>query len=448
MKSPLAILLICAPPVCGQPSSSAERWNSIRPEAARPLFFQVSPEQARLFYPDNSRVATQGQGFSLAHPKGSETLACEFRCPGYEPHPLRMNWTDVVRWSEAPGSRYPDTIRLKPQSSAAYLNTYPVLKLGFFLPLGLPFLWLNWRRQRKVQALHSRLQALVPAVARQRDPLLGLAVGEYRLIRRLGAGGMAAVYLACPAADLDEEAGVAIKLIHLENSDAAARERFEKEIAVSIRLDHPNIVRVLDWGWQQTRPYLVLELLDGEPLAAKIPEGGMPLAEAVGLLQPLVSALSYAHGRGVAHRDIKPDNVMVTRTGKVKLMDFGLARSHHSSTITGPAMGTPGYMPPEQIRGGEANAELGDQYSLGITIFEVLAGRRPYLAEEAFGVLRQQLEEMAPPLSQFRPDLAALDGVLARMLAAEAGQRYPSVQAAWEAFTGLQKRLRNLHSPA
>lgn len=435
MKSFLAILLICARPVWSQPSS-AERWNTIRPEDARTLVFQVWPAQARLFYPDNSRVATRGQAFSFSHPKGTEILHCEFRCPGYEPLPLRMDWADVVRWSESVGSRYPDALQLKPQTPSAYLHTYPILNLGFFFPIVLPFFWFGWRRQRKMQALHSRLQELVPAEARQRDPLLGLAVGEYRLIRRLGAGGMAAVYLAYPL-DLDAERSVAIKLVHLQSEDAAARERFEKEIAVSIRLEHPNIVRVLDWGWQEARPYLVLELLDGQPLSQCIPAGGMPLQQAVALMGCLASALVYAHGRGIVHRDVKPENVMLTASGKVKLMDFGLARSHQSDTISGPAMGTPGYMSPEQIRGGEARPELSDQYSFGVTLFELLAGRRPYLAEEAFGVLRQQLEEAPPELSQFRPDLAFLDPVVSRMLSADPGQRYVSLEAAWQEVVRL-----------
>ena len=431
MKLFLSLVLLCCPPVWSQPSSSAQRWNAIRPEEARTLAFQVTPPEARLFYPDNSRVATRGPAFSLNHPKGSEILLCEFRCPGYEPQPLQMNWSEVVNWSQSPGSQYPQPIQLKPQSPSAYLRTYPILKLGFFFPCALPFLFLGRLRQRKVHALHARLQELVPAEARQRDPLLGLAVGEYRLIRRLGAGGMAAVYLAYPAADLDESRAVAIKLIHLENSDAAARDRFEKEIAVSIRLDHPNIVRVLDWGWQETRPYLVLELLDGQPLSRHIPPGGMPPQQLVALLTPVVAAITYAHQRGIAHRDLKPENFMLSPAGKLKLMDFGLARSQPGQTVAG---GTPGYMSPEQIRGDESELSLSDQYSLGVTIFELLTGRRPYLAEEAFAVLRQQLEDRPPPLSQFRPDLAAADEVIARMLASDPQHRYPSVEAAWQAL--------------
>ena len=163
----------------------------------------------------------------------------------------------------------------------------------------------------------------------------------------------------------------------------------------------------------------------------------MPLQQAVALMGCLASALVYAHGRGIVHRDVKPENVMLTASGKVKLMDFGLARSHQSDTISGPAMGTPGYMSPEQIRGGEARPELSDQYSFGVTLFELLAGRRPYLAEEAFGVLRQQLEEAPPELSQFRPDLAFLDPVVSRMLSADPGQRYVSLEAAWQEVVRL-----------
>lgn len=404
------------------------------------LRFDVEPREAQLWMMGEEglrRVASTRDGrFIVEQPRsnfgGARVLQCEFHCPGYRPEKLELGWNEVLQWSRSPGGGYPRTVRLRPQSAAAHLKRYPWLGLLAGLPLALPWLWLRWRAgQRHVRHM-ARLQQLVPEALRQADPLLGLAVGPYRLIARLGSGGMASVYRAVPDRTLDEREAVAIKLVRLDSDDVESRALLEKEISVTASLDHPNIVRTLDWGWEGSRPYLVMEWLEGGSLRERLGPDGLDRLQALQLLRPWFAAVAYAHSRGVMHRDLKPDNVMLTRSGLLKLMDFGVAGSQGDAAGVG-LTGTPGYAAPEGC----------DQYSLGVCAFELLCGRRPFEHPEVFGLIRLQLETDPPLLSSFRPEYAgAVDAVLARMLARRREDRYPSVESAGEAlFEALQAGL-------
>ena len=418
----------------GLADTPSQRLSGLLREPPRSLNFHVSPPDAQLYYANQQPVERGVDGsFILERPRSAagsaDQLQCEFRSPGYAPQSLNLEWSEVLKWSQAPGAAYPQKLELRPQSLPAYVHRYPPLGLILgAIPLVSLGLGLRWRRNQRVLALDRRLQALVPASQRQFDPLLGLAVGEYRLIRKLGAGGMAGVYAAYPAADLAESRAVAIKLMRLELTDLKLRRQFEEEIALSIQLDHPNIVRVLDWGWQENRAYLVMELLEGSSLTRRIPPQGMDLEEVRRLLKPWAAALNYAHERGIVHRDIKPDNVFVTRSGLLKLLDFGLAGENAEG------MGTPGYMAPEQAAGRPAGPAA-DQYALGISLFQMLCGRRPFAAEDPLQELRNQAAQDPPPIRQLRPDLPeSVEKALIRMTARNPEARFESASEACRAL--------------
>ncbi|MFN8612622.1 MAG: serine/threonine-protein kinase [Vulcanimicrobiota bacterium] len=412
-----------------QPASQSSRLAELQRDPPRSLNFKVWPRDAALFYA-NQQPVERGLdgGFILERPRSdlgaADRLDCEFRSSGFAPVQLSLNWADIVNWSQA-GGNYPEPIALQPQSPSAYLRAYPWLGLPLgAAPLILLGLGWRWKKNQRILALERRLQQLVPTSARQFDPLLGLSVGRYRLIRKLGEGGMAGVYAAYPAADLDESQAVALKLLRLELNHEKLRRQFEQEIALSIQLDHPNIVRVIDWGWQENRAYLVMELLEGTPLSRRIPATGMQLEEVGRLLKAWAAALSYAHERQIIHRDVKPDNAFVTRSGLLKLLDFGLACENAEG------MGTPGYMAPEQAAG-QTVGPAADQYALGASLYQMLCGRRPFQADDPLQELRNQAIQNPPSIRQLRPDLdEKIDQAIRRMLARRPEERFESINQA------------------
>ncbi len=234
--------------------------------------------------------------------------------------------------------------------------------------------------------------------------------GRYRLEQRLATGGMGEVWRATDTS-LGRE--VAVKLLKQEYADDPSfRARFETEAQHAGALHHPNIATVYDYGaGADGRPYLVMELVDGQPLSALIrPDTPMDPTAVRDLLAQAADGLAAAHAAGIVHRDVKPANLLVTPDRHVKITDFGIARAAEGMglTQTGEVMGTPQYLSPEQAQGQTATP-ASDVYSLGVVAFECLAGRRPYVADTAVATALMHLREPVPALPDDVPaDLAAV----------------------------------------
>jgi serine/threonine protein kinase len=252
-----------------------------------------------------------------------------------------------------------------------------------------------------------------------------LLAGRYELRSQLGRGGMAEVFRA-----LDRRLGreVAVKILagHLL-SDPRSVERFEREGRTAAALNHPNVVDVYDAASEGDIHYLVMELVEGPTLAEVIErEGKLPVPRALDIAGRVAAALQVAHDRGLVHHDVKPSNVLFDSDGEVKVADFGIARAASSDITT--IQGTPPYVAPEQARGGRADPRS-DVYSLGCVLFEMLAGRPPFVGDGASSVIMQHLERPPPRVSEFRDDIPAhVDDVIQRALAKEPGQRYQSAE--------------------
>jgi non-specific serine/threonine protein kinase len=250
-------------------------------------------------------------------------------------------------------------------------------------------------------------------------------IGHYAITRKLGAGAMGVVYAAT---DERLQRTVALKTMSSLASDETARKRFWREARAAASVNHPNVCQIYEIGEDGGELFIAMELLEGEPLADRLKQGPMNVSQAAPLALEMLAALSALHARGIVHRDLKPSNVFLTPHG-VKLLDFGLARPEPDVTIgpdaaltqAGFVMGTPRYMPPEQITGEPVDAR-GDLFAAGAILFEMLAGRPAFGGRTVGEVLHATLSEQPPALTG-SPGIAAVDRVIRRALAKRPAER-------------------------
>jgi eukaryotic-like serine/threonine-protein kinase len=251
--------------------------------------------------------------------------------------------------------------------------------------------------------------------------------GRYRLLRRIGSGGMADVWLA---EDPHLQRRVALKILHRRFAqDREFVERFRREAEAAAGLSHPNIVAVFDRGDVDGTYYIAMQLLEGRSLKELIDQGLTP-EQTCALIRQVLEAAGYAHRHGVVHRDLKPQNVIVDDEGAATVTDFGIARAGASEiTQAGSVMGTPHYLSPEQAQG-QAVTAVSDLYSIGVILYEALAGQVPFEADSAVAIAMKQVSTAPQRPSSINPAVSpALDAVVMRALEKDPGQRFQSAEA-------------------
>jgi serine/threonine protein kinase len=283
-------------------------------------------------------------------------------------------------------------------------------------------------------------QQFLQRAAAVKQPEAGQRVSRYEIQGKLGEGGMGAVYRAN---DGQLRRAVALKVLHPEYAaDPKARDRLLREARAASALSHPNIVSIYEVGSDSGVDFIAMELVEGKTLDEMIPARGLPLKKALDYALQIAGGLAKAHASGVVHRDLKPGNIMVTRDGVVKMLDFGLARRvrlqpGHDTTLTaqGEIAGTPGYMAPEQLEGMPLDARS-DIFSYGVVLYEMLTGRKAFAGESAAAVMAAVLREEPEPLGDKAPN--ELEKIVQRCLRKDPDRR-------WQTMADLRVALRDLY---
>src|SRR2546421_5754636 len=288
----------------------------------------------------------------------------------------------------------------------------------------------------------------------------GDAMGPYRILSQIGSGGMGDVYLA-----QDTRLGrkIALKLLSVSfTNDAERVRRFRQEAAAASALNHPNILTIHDVGQTSSAHFIATEFIEGETLRERLTRSKIPLTEALDIAMQIASALSAAQAAGIVHRDIKPENIMIRRDGYVKVLDFGIAKLTEQTlptedtdpegvtkillnTCPGMIVGTVAYMSPEQARGIAVDART-DIWSLGVVLYEILTGHKPFEGRTMSDVIVSVLEKEPPPLAQYlQPVPDDLQRILKKALHKETDERYQTLD---ELLIDLKNFKREVEFPA
>src|ERR1700742_2812272 len=267
----------------------------------------------------------------------------------------------------------------------------------------------------------------------------GTKLGPYEILAQIGAGGMGEVYRA---RDSRLGGGVAVQnLTEAFAKDAGRLRRFEQESQAVAALNHPNILAIYDVGTRGGSPYLVSELLEGESLRTILEKGPIPQRKAVEYAVQIANGLAAAHDKGIVHRDLKPDNLYICRDGRVKILDFGLAKlatketpgvdgatMTGQQTAAGVVMGTASYMAPEQVRGGQIDART-DMFSFGVVLYEMLSGKRVFQRDSSPETMTAILKEDVPEFTDTKlPVSPALEKIVRRCLEKSPDHRFQSAK--------------------
>ena len=262
-------------------------------------------------------------------------------------------------------------------------------------------------------------------------------IGDYQILNELGSGGMGRVYRVRNVIS-DRIEAMKVLLPNLVGQQELAT-RFLREIKLMASLNHPNIAQLRTAFTANNQLVMIMEYVEGSTLADRLEHGPIPVPEALNYTGAVLDALSYAHHQHVIHRDIKPANVMVTPEGAVKLMDFGIARAGdgHSLTMTGTTLGSLGYMSPEQVQG-EATDARSDLYSVGVSLYEMVTGQRPFRADSDFSLMTAHVRELPKPPVELHPGLPpALNEIILMSIAKDPAQRFQSAEAFANALSSV-----------
>ena len=429
------------PPATTMPAPSrSARGSEPRPAGPAPI---PPPRDAPTPALDITSDPPGAQVFLDDEPVGrTDPVTGRLRLTGLSPGRHRMRLSsegrdDLIREVDLAG----DSLRFEgvlPQGAAAPVtdsasSSFP-LPSGAPLPIGLTaglillvglalgLWWRSFSRKHEVAADRLKTQTRVKSGGDQgTDEGLPVPFGDYLLVRRVGKGGMAAVY---EATRRGERFALKRPLAGFLD-DPLFLERFQREAELGRTLHHPNIVRIFDRGQVGETPYFAMELIPGETLRARLNrDGALDPPYAARVTARVAEALDYAHNKGVIHRDLKPSNIMLLPEGDVKVMDYGIARAQRLEglTTTGSFLGTPYYAAPETVDG---SAEpRSDLYALGVVFFEMLTGTLPFRGETSFAVLRSHCDTPPPVPSSLKYTLpAALDRIVLRLLAKEPKDR-------------------------
>lgn len=382
---------------------------------------------------------TPRAGLPVRVDSAGSTVRIKLELPGHEP---------IFDSLQTDSDRYPiqGAATLSPTSGRAALRDFVVYKPGQAAGVGLLMglgVYLGWAAARRKQTERRRAEFFAELGARGESQ----SFGDYWIVKAVGQGGMGSIRLVVPKDRLEHSEVRAMKTLPVEPVPAEVIRRFKREIAISKDLDHPNIVKIYDYGDLDGEFYLVMEYLQGGDLRDLINHHAargemLPLKQALQYLREISEALAYAHERDITHRDLKPENVLLDSSGHARLADFGLARRTVESkliTRTG-VVGTVSHLAPEQIQGSTEPSI--DQYAFGVLAYELLTLKLPFGElgnvgdpDKLLVFLQGHLTRAPESLRRHRPNLPeAVDLAVLRMLEKDPGKRYPTIREAYQAL--------------